>query len=88
MFYKIDKSYGWNNNPLIKDISGILGIVFRVEKGKKIKIIWYNRKKTKWFYFLTAKKYKEELDFWVSNLGYSFSKCTKKEAEEMLGYKI
>jgi len=85
MFYKIDKNHSWNTDPLIKDISGV---VFEVKKGSKIEMIWYNRRKDIWSYSLTNAKYKAELNFWAGKRASEFSKCTKKEAEEMLGYKI
>jgi hypothetical protein len=51
-------------------------------------MIWYNRQKDIWSYSLTNAKYKAELNFWAGKRASEFSKCTKKEAEEMLGYKI
>ena len=87
MYYKIDENHSWNTDTHLKDMTGI---VFKSEKVKKTKITWYNRRKDIWSYFIESDKDKTDFEFWTgrSSSICSYSKCTKKEAEEMLGYKI
>lgn len=84
-YYKISDNHKWNTDPICKDM---IGVVFKVG-GKRVKITWYNRNKDIWSYFVESEKDKTDLMFWTGKVGEcSFSECSKKEAEEMLGYKI
>jgi hypothetical protein len=87
-YYKLDKNHRWNTDPNLRDR---IGIVYRVSGGKKVKVTWFSRKDI-WSYFINSKEAKTEESFWndtaFPECNNFFSKCTKKEAEEMLGYKI